>query len=55
MVEEGDDVKFLTFEGGVMGGGGGGGLQKSNKCEQGQRGDLNFGDNVKFCENVITK
>ena len=51
MVEEGDDVKFLTFEGGVMGGG----LQKSNKCEQGQRGDPNFGDNVKFCENVITK
>ena len=24
VVEEGDDVKFLTFEGGVMGGGGGG-------------------------------
>ena len=50
MLEEGDDVKFLTFEGG-----GGGGLQKYNKCEQGQRGDPNFVENVKFCENVIAK
>ena len=49
-MEEGDDVKFLMFEGG-----GRGVLQKSNKCEQGQRGDPNFGENVKFCENVITK
>ena len=49
MVEEGDDVKFLTFEGvGV-------GLQKLSKCEQGQRGDPNFGENVKFCQNVITE
>ena len=47
-MEEGDDVKFLMFEGGES-------LQKSNKCKQGQRGDPNFGENVKFCENVITK
>ena len=51
MAEQGDDVKFLTFEGG----GGGWGLQKSNKCKQGQREDPNFGENVKFCENVKTE
>ena len=49
MVEQGDDVKFLTFTGGWWG------LQKSNKCKQGQREDPNFGENVKFCENLKTE
>ena len=36
MVEEGDDVKFLTFEGGV--GGGGGGYKNRTSTNKGRGG-----------------
>ena len=49
MVEVGDDVKFLTFEGG------GGGLTKIEQVRTRAEGDPSFGENVRFCENVITE